>query len=217
METIQSIEYKLGYSLPDDYKDFLLKEDKSQYRNKRYCRTVMNGYKTDGQIDYFSTLESFWEDNENRSLLDDYQEEREFTREYFESEFLFIIARCDYQNICMALSGKHKGKIYSSDNGDFGIVFQANSLADFLNSLYDESQYQSNYDELKNAALTNNFAALKELIELKDGDKILNRSSFYDRELFGIAYNLEDKHILEYLISKGYLGYDSYANFKIEK
>jgi hypothetical protein len=136
MDTIKTIEDKLGYGLPEDYKDFLLNADKSQYQYKKYDTLDRSGYRSDGQIDYFSTIESFSKDNLHRSFLEEHQAELQIPRDYLESEYLFIIARCDYQSICMALNGTHKGKIYCADNGDFGIIFQSKTLNEFLRDLY---------------------------------------------------------------------------------
>jgi hypothetical protein len=137
METIKTIEDKLGYSFPDDYKSFLLHGDSSKYKHKLYTILLENGRKTDGQIDRFVTIESFWDDNKYRNYLEEFQSERQIPRNYLESEYLYIIARCDTQSICMSLAGAHKGKIYNADNGDFGITFLATSLLEFLQSLYD--------------------------------------------------------------------------------
>ena len=102
-DTIETIENRLGYELPENYK-----------------------------------FESFWKDNKYRSYLEEFRSDFQIPRDYLESEYLYLIAKCDNQAICMALNGIHKGKIYSADNGDFGIVFQTNSLAEFLESLYDQ-------------------------------------------------------------------------------
>lgn len=208
MTELEDIEAKLGYELPKEFVEFLNTSDKEEYENKEYCRTLLDGYITDGKIERFSTYETFFSDNEYRSFLEEFQAHFEIQDDYVESKYLYLIALCDSDSICMALNGKHRGKIYSVDNGDFGITFQANTLEEFLKSLYSSSDYKCSFKELQNAVLENNLTQLKELIEEKDGNLILKQSSFCDIDLFDKAYNNNLTEILEYLISKGFNGFN---------
>ncbi len=106
----------------------------------------------------------------------------------------------------MALHGIHKGKIYIADNGDFGITFQANTLREFLESLYPYDKTICSYGELQKSVLEKDLTSLKNLIENKGGYFVLYRSSSCDIGLFDLAYENKDFAILDYLMSKGFYG-----------
>ncbi len=136
IDKVISIEDKLGFKLPEKYKQFLLDEaSHSQYVLKHFDRILPDGWKTDGRVDGVITVDNFWRFNQNREHLEGLQTHFEHPRSYVEVEYLYVIMEGS-GTVCMAMEGMHKGKIYSADNGDFGIVFQADSLDKFLQSLY---------------------------------------------------------------------------------
>ncbi len=129
------LEAKLGYAIPDELDD-LFNQDTNQYADLTFFITHPDGYKDEDRICCFSTYQTFWQDNEYRNFLEDFQEQFELDNTYVQSEHLYIIGETYCGSVCMALNGIHKGKIYIADNGDFGITLLANTLQDFLNSLY---------------------------------------------------------------------------------
>lgn len=61
----------------------------------------------------------------------------ELDKTFVETEYLlpFILISCGGA-IHMAIGGKHSGKVYQVDNGDFGILLISNSLEEFIKALY---------------------------------------------------------------------------------
>ena len=136
MDTIESIEDQLGYKLPDEYKTFLRGKDNDRFLNKGYHRVIDENFTTDSSIDEIIRIENFWQYNKDREYLFDFEKHFENAESYVEAKYLYFIFGCVNGAICMVLNGNHRGKIYSVDNGDFGIIFQAENLKDFLKSLY---------------------------------------------------------------------------------
>lgn len=215
MSKINNIEQQLGLRFPDDYKEFLLKANSFVIENRVYCRILLDNYRTDGVIHEFHTIDNFMNRQEYRDYLFDFQNDFETPKDYVESEFLYHIAD-GTGSICIALGGQHYGKIYSVDNGDFGIIFQADSFNKFLTGLYDPSKFRCNNEALLDAVRNNNLTLLTELIETKDGNKLIEYSSSLDINLFEEAYNNQFDEILKYLISKGFRGYNRTDFYKLK-
>lgn len=136
IDKIISIEEKLGFKLPEEYRQFLLDEaSHSQHTLKYFDRILPDGWKTNGRVDSVMSVDTFWQFNEDRENLEGLQTHFDHPRDYLEVEHLYVIMEGS-GTICMAMGGTHKGKIYSADNGDFGIVYQADSLELFLQSLW---------------------------------------------------------------------------------
>jgi len=127
MNKINHIETTLGLELPDDYKRFLLSS---------ICLEISN---KDGVIDAFYTVDNFLEQQYCRDYLVETQNHFGNLQSYVEAEHLYYIAGGASGSICIALGGKHFGKIYSIDNGDFGIIYQSVNIDAFIDSLYDFS------------------------------------------------------------------------------
>lgn len=136
MDTIESIEEQLGYKLPDEYKIFLLKKNNDRFLNKGFLRQIDENFTTDSSIDEIINVENFLQKNKYRDYLFEFEKHFENTKNNTEAKYLYCIFGCVNGTICMALNGNHRGKIYSVDNGDFGIIFQAENLQEFLKSLY---------------------------------------------------------------------------------
>ena len=87
-------------------------------------------------IEKIPSFEELQNDLSDKEFLEDYVRHFGLTDEYVEVEHLFPFAILPNGGIYIALEGKHKGKIYAADNGDFGITFQYNSFDLFWNSVY---------------------------------------------------------------------------------
>lgn len=139
MDKINNIETALELKLPDDYKRFLLSSYCLEIFNKIFSRVLQDGYRTKGVIDAFYTVDNFLEQQNYRDYLVETQKHFGNSTNYVEAEHLYYIASGASGSICIALGGKHFGKIYSVDNGDFGIVYQSENINAFIYSLYDFS------------------------------------------------------------------------------
>lgn len=217
MDKVNYIEQHFGVRFPDEYREFLVNASSFVLQNPFYCVILQDGYRTDGRVDEFYTLENFIERQKYREELIDFQTHFENPTTYVEAEYLYFIAEGSGA-ICIALGGKHYGKIYSVDNGDFGIIYQADNINIFIDSMYEPSKYRCTSEELIEAVEHNNVALLAELIENRDGDKQIEHSSFLDIKLFKIAYQHGLNNILRYLMSKGYKGHTwaDYYNLKFD-
>jgi hypothetical protein len=206
MEIIEDIERQLNIKFPDTFKEFLLKVDTFVVENTYFCRILRDNYRTDMIVHEFCPANDFIAYQERREYLIEMQNDFEVPVDYVEAEYLYYIASTENGGICIALDGQHYGKIYSMDSGDFGIIYQANNINEFLDSLYEPSKFRCTYKELIEAVTQNNLNLLMELVETKDGDKRIEYSSWHDIKLFEIAYNSGFENILIYLISRGYNG-----------
>lgn len=70
-----------------------------------------------------------------RGYLIDFQKELELSDAYVEADKLFPIADMSDGGVYIAWGGKHDGKIYFVDNGDFGINLIYNSIEEFLKNI----------------------------------------------------------------------------------
>jgi SMI1 / KNR4 family (SUKH-1) len=215
MSKIENIETHFGFSFPKDYKDFFLEAHNFVLDNSVYCRVLQNGYKTDGLVFEFHTIDNFVEKQECRDYLIEFQTHFENPIDYVEAEHLYHIAD-GTGSVCISLAGQHYGKIFSVDNGDFGIIYQAENIKGFVDSLYEPSKFGCEYEELIEAVRNNNLTLLSELVENRDGNKLIEYSSSLDIELLDIAYDKKFDNILKYLISKGYKGYNRVERYKLQ-
>lgn len=215
MDKIKEIENRLGLKLPLDYKLFLTNVDKLIIQDSvTFCRILQDNYRTDGLIYEFLNDSNFLERNVSRQYLIEHQKHFKNPKEYVEAEYLYYVAT-GTGAICIALGGLHYGKIFSVDNGDFGIIYQAENIDLFINSLYKPSQYRCTHEDLINSVKANDLELLIKLIETKDGDKHIQHSSWLDIELFEIAHRDKFDIILRYLISKGFRGHNRAELHKI--
>ena len=216
MNKIDIIEQQLDIKFPNDYKLFLSNADKFIIENFfSYCVILQNNYRTDGCIYEFYTVDNFIEKQKYRGYLVEDQAHFENPKDYVEAEYLYHIAG-GTGSICISLGGLHYGKIFSVDNGDFGIIYQADNINLFIDSLYEPSKLRCSDEELIECVKTNNLRLLSELVETRDGNKRIEHSSWLDIELFEIAYKSGFDNILKYLVSKGYKGHNrmDYYNLK---
>jgi|GEM_PF-5535643 len=215
MDKIDNIEQTLGLQFPKDYREFLLRTHTHTVKNSVYCRILQDNYRTDGLIYRFYTITDFFERQEYRIYLIEFQTHFENPKNYVEAEYLYHIGD-GTGSICIALGGQHYGKIFSVDNGDFGIIYQADNINKFIDSLYDPSKFRCTYEELIEAVTNNNLELLVELVEKKDGNRQIESSSWLDIELFDIAHRNSFHNILKYLISMGYKGHNRVDYYQIK-
>ena len=216
MDKIDIIEQQLDIKFPDDYKLFLSNADKFIIESFfSYCVIKQDNYRSDGSIYEFYTADNFIEKQKYRDYLIEHQVHFENPTDYVEAEYLYHIAG-GTGSICISLGGLHYGKIFSADNGDFGIIYQADNINLFIDSLYEPSKLRCTEIELVEAVKTNNLQLLSKLVETKDGNKLIEYFSWLDIELFDIAYKSGFDDILKYLMSKGYNGHNrvDYYNLK---
>jgi hypothetical protein len=215
MDTIDNIERQLKLKLPENYKAFLLKADTFVVENNVFCRILQDNYRTDGLVYEFYPTNSFIERQNYRDYLMEFQTRFENPKDYVEAEYLYHIAD-GTGSICISLGGQHYGKIYSIDNGDFGIIYQADTINAFLDSLYEPSKFRCTHEELIEVVKNNQLDLLIELVETKDGNKQIECSSWLDIKLFEIAYKNSFNNILKYLISRGYEGYGRATHYNLK-
>jgi len=216
MDLILKIERILGFNLPKDYSQFLQSKEFENNREKQFPVIHKDGYKTRGYLEKFSKPEDFFESNQYRSYLKDFVKHFELDKNYVEAESLYHIADCSNGAVCMALNGKHKGKIYSVDNGDFGIIHQSNSLKEFIESLFSSEDVLSSPKEIIKAVKSGDLKEFKNQLENLDGNKILSTSSKLEIEIFDLAYKNNQKDLLKYFISQGYDGFGRVEYYKLK-
>ena len=163
---------------------------------------------------FFFNASAFLDQNDFRSFLEEYIEPFELTPDYVEPKYLYFIAECLTGNIAMAIGELHEGKLYYVDNGDFGIIYLASSIRDFINTLYEVDGFACNEEDILKAVRAKDLTLLKILLEQKDGDKIIQLYSWLDIELFDLAYEAKDIQILTYLVEKGFTGFNRLEHYK---
>lgn len=141
-EDILYIKNKTGFELPLNIELFL----KSYSGGNSYSRELYytyecfhdDGYKTENSIVSIFTPEEIVEAYDNLKLyLEETFEHFELSTDYVETKYLLpIIELGNGGTINIHIGGKHNGKVYEVDNGDFGIILLSNSLQDFIEKLY---------------------------------------------------------------------------------
>ena len=135
---IEVFEVETGIHLPDMYTEFLLKNNSSIYCNKVFSIIHSDGYETNDAIVKFHSLEELAKGIEYNEYMVDFQTHFDLLVEYVEANNLINIAETLGGTIAISIDGQHKGKIYSIDNGDFGIIFLANDILNFFSLLRNE-------------------------------------------------------------------------------
>jgi hypothetical protein len=133
-EEIEKFELETGIKLPDDYSTFLMRNPED------YLAMLFNKIHSDGYIQGDCILE-FYEPAKLKEKLNHreyflaFQSHFNLLSDYVETEQLILIAETLGGEIALAMDGKHRGKLYAIDNGDFGIIFLSNNIFDFLPTL----------------------------------------------------------------------------------
>ncbi len=136
MDKLNEIEQYFSIKLPEKYKNFLLNIYHFAFENNVFDIILQDGCKKKSSVYKFYTLDNFIAEQQYRDYLMEFQIHFEIPNDYVESKYLYHIAEALSGSICIAIGGQHNGKIYSVDNGDFGIIYQADNIDDFIKSLY---------------------------------------------------------------------------------
>jgi hypothetical protein len=127
---LEAVEKQIGYEFPQEYREFMLANNGGRPDPDVFRITLSDGYTFTQAVYKFCSLDellTFY-----REYLEEYMEVFELTDEYVEAKYLYHIAECLSGSICIAVAGKHRGTIYYTDNGDFGIVYQSKSFNNFI-------------------------------------------------------------------------------------
>ena len=94
-----------------------------------------DGWESNSFISKIESIETSVDTWGYRGYLNEFQEDFELTEDYVEANFLFPIMEISSGAVYVAIGGKHNGKVYTVDNGDFGIVFHSNTLDEFISKI----------------------------------------------------------------------------------
>jgi hypothetical protein len=131
-EQIDIIEFDNRIKLPVDYIQFLIESDKNKYYHKDFTKVHQDGYLQKDSLVEFYNLDKLKKGLSCRDFLIEFQLHFDLSTDYVESDKLIHIAETLGGTIDISIDGKHKGKIYSVDHGDFGIIYLAENLEEFL-------------------------------------------------------------------------------------
>lgn len=138
-EQILFKENKFLKSLPTILIDFFKKYSNSiPYYNSKSCAFKIihpDGYVQVSYIEKIVELEGIFSEFEDRDTLDLYVKEQNLTTDFVEIEYLCPFAYAPNGVFYCSIGGKHEGKVYFADNGDFGILFVKNSFKEFWDSV----------------------------------------------------------------------------------
>lgn len=101
--------------------------------------TLSDGWTTTNIFEAVDSYETLQKHLSNIDYLTDHAQHFDLSPQYVEPEYLFPIGLMPNGAIYIAIDGKHNGKIYTADNGDFGIVFHSDNLEKFLESVFEYS------------------------------------------------------------------------------
>ena len=137
---LQDLELKMNFILPNEIKDFLRANAGSRpfINGKVPCFNIThsNGRLQGEWIENVPSYEQLLIYNENKDYLNLFFTHFGLGRDYVEVEYLFPFLYLPAGSVFIATKGQHKGKIYTADNGDFGILLNAPSLSEFWNSIH---------------------------------------------------------------------------------
>ncbi len=108
---------------------------KLSQKNCNYCYQFEDGWKYELSIEKIIDFESITTIFDDDEMLELYIKEHNLTNDFVEIEHLCPFAYAPNGVFYCSIGGKHNGKIYFADNGDFGILFLTNSLEEFWNSV----------------------------------------------------------------------------------
>lgn len=141
IEEMKQAELKLGFSLPDNYKEFLFKYN-GGHPIKDGC-PMLESF-TKNEYNYSTDIAWFFSvyDGEYNNLVKEYLA----MRKRIPSELLTIACNSGGDNICLSISGANKGRVYfwfhENENPELNnawyenIFLVANTFEDFINSMY---------------------------------------------------------------------------------
>ena len=141
---IQSIEKLSGVILPSEIRHFYLHfaGAKPGINNGDACFkiTLDDGDEIESFLedvyDYDSLVEYFENNNGQYDFISEYVQHFDLSPEYVDCATLLPIVALPNGAVYASVSGIHRGKIYTVDSGDFGIVYLSANLTQFLDSVY---------------------------------------------------------------------------------
>lgn len=237
IEEIESFENKIGYRLPIDYKNFLLKNNGGICRdneinfkelNDSYNEGVAeettnfcshcNIFHTSSNHRYFERSTSFHEVISLRQLNEIF----EITKDEYNPNRKFIIIMLSSggsEGAYLSLNTKTYGHIYFSDQThESNFIHLANNLEDFINSFHESTEYEYNFDEsakgkadLKSIISNENLSDLTILKENYEFVNIENIQSFENK----IGYKLPTEYKEFLLENNGSLCKADQLKFKV--
>lgn len=137
---LEQIENSVGKPLPVYLRNFYKNYGGAApiINGKPGCLTVIysNGRATTSWIESIDSFETLQVHLSNIDSLNELAEHFELNSEYVEPENLFPLCNLPNGAVYVAIEGKHNGKVYVADNGDFGIIYHSNDFDQFWNSLF---------------------------------------------------------------------------------
>ncbi|RYE14488.1 MAG: SMI1/KNR4 family protein [Rickettsiales bacterium] len=138
---LNEFEELLNRELPSNLIEFLLQHGGSTplINNKNCCFTInlFNGSIICGYIKKIVSYESLKNDLQYIGYLEEHVEYFSLSKDYVETQYLFPFAILAKAVVYVSIRGKHLNKVYYADNGDFGIIFLADSIELFFESLFE--------------------------------------------------------------------------------
>lgn len=131
-----------NFRLPNDLKEFLKSYSGGHPVNENigyhYELIDDDGWDCGDGLEWvFDSLEIIENYNGLKIHLKEHFEHFELDESFVETKYLLPIIKIGSGGcINIAIGGKHNGKIYQVDNGDFGILLISNSLQEFLNEIF---------------------------------------------------------------------------------
>jgi hypothetical protein len=142
-EQLSLLKLKTQGKLPDYLVEFFTKNSNATPNcNGKSCVYKIihpDGYIQIASIEKIVGLEGVFAEFEDRDTLFLYVKEQELTTDFVEIEHLCPFAYAPNGVFYISVSGKHDGKVYFADNGDFGILFLTNSFENFWDSVYGDT------------------------------------------------------------------------------
>jgi len=139
---IQRVERITKLKLSDSFKNFILKNNGGiptiDGETCLFNIKVDDTWTTSTFLENFTSMNEVIEQWEFIGYLAQFAEHFELDENYVETNELFPVANFSNGVVYIAVGGNHVGKIYTADNGDFGIIYHSPTLDDFLMSLYSE-------------------------------------------------------------------------------
>lgn len=137
---LNAVENLFGTALTPELRTFLRIHagSKPNYDGRICCFDIRhsNGWKQGNFIERILSFDSILVQLDCRHYLREFVVHFGLTADYVEPAYLFPFAETPNGAVLMCVSGLHAGKIFTADNGDFGILFHSESLDDFWTSTY---------------------------------------------------------------------------------
>lgn len=126
--------------LSEKYKQFLLKYNGGIPQiDGRLCSVdipLADGERVASFLINIISIDEVMEQWQYRSYLAEFAEHFDLSSDYVETDRLFPIATLASGVAYITCGGRHDGKIYTADNGDFGILYHSATMEEFLAALY---------------------------------------------------------------------------------